>query len=120
MNWLLVGVIVLCNTAGDVLMTAGMKRIGELEHFRPRAVGRMLWAAVRSPFVMGGVAALAVSFFSLLSLLSIADVSFAVPATGASFLLETLLSRYVLKEDVGWRRWTGVALVACGLILLSM
>ncbi len=120
MSWLLVGVIVLCNTAGDVLMTAGMKRIGELEHFRLRPVGRMLWAAIHSPYVVGGIASLAVGFFSLLSLLSIADVSFAVPATGASYLLETLLSRYVLKEDVGWRRWAGVGLVVTGLAFLSL
>ncbi len=120
MKWLLVGVIVICNTLGDVLTTAGMKRIGELEHFRLRAVARMLWAAARSPYVVGGVAALGVGFFTLLSLLSIANVSFAVPATGSSYLLETLLSKYVLHEDVGWRRWAGVVLVAGGLVLLSV
>ena len=47
--------------------------------------------------------ALAVSFFALLSLLSITTVSFAVPATAVSYLLETLLAKYILGEDVRWR-----------------
>lgn len=120
MKWALVGVIVLCNTAGDVLMTAGMKRWGELEHLRPSAIGRMLAGALRVPQVLGGIAALAVAFFTLLSLLSVANVSFAVPATGSSYLLETLLAKYVLKEQVSWRRWMGVALVVAGLVMISM
>ena len=31
MKWLLVGIIALCTTLGDVLNTAGMKRQGEIE-----------------------------------------------------------------------------------------
>ena len=31
MKWLLVAIIALCNTFGDVLNTAGMKRQGEVE-----------------------------------------------------------------------------------------
>ena len=38
MKWLLVGIIALCNTIGDVLNTAGMKRQGEVEDLRPGAV----------------------------------------------------------------------------------
>ena len=66
-----------------------------------------------------GLAALAVSFFALLSLLSIANVSFAIPATAASYLLETLLAKYILKEDVRWRRWAATTLVAIGVALLE-
>jgi drug/metabolite transporter (DMT)-like permease len=63
--------------------------------------------------------ALAVSFFALLSLLSIANVSFAVPAGATSYLLETLLAKYVLKEDVRLRRWAAAILVAGGVVLLQ-
>jgi uncharacterized membrane protein len=54
-----------------------------------------------------------------MSLLSIANVSFAVPATAISFVLETLLAKYILKEDVGLRRWAAATLVACGVVLLQ-
>jgi drug/metabolite transporter (DMT)-like permease len=118
-KWILVGIIAGCNTAGDVLNTAGMKRQGEVKEFTPRSLWQMVRGIVRNPFVLGGLAALVISFFALLSLLSIANVSFAVPASAVSYALETLLARHVLKEDVGRRRWAAVTLVACGVFLLQ-
>ncbi|HET6935516.1 MAG TPA: hypothetical protein VFI72_11810 [Candidatus Angelobacter sp.] len=118
-KWILVGIIAACNTAGDVLNTAGMKRQGEVEDFHPRSLLRMIARILRNPFVLGGVAALGVSFFALLSLLSIANVSFAVPATAISYVLETFLAKHVLGEVVGRRRWAAATLVACGVALLQ-
>jgi drug/metabolite transporter (DMT)-like permease len=119
MRWLLVIVIALCNTLGDLLNTAGMKRHGEVHHFHPTAVGRLVAALARNPFVIAGIASMAIAFFALLALLSIADLSFAVPATASSYLLETLLAKYVLKEHVGHKRWIGAALVAFGVFLVA-
>ena len=118
MRWILVAVIAVCNVAGDVLNTAGMKRIGPIEKFTAGSLLGMCLGIARSPLVLGGLAALAVSFFALLSLLSIATVSFAIPATAAGYLLETLLAKYVLKEDVRGRRWAAAALVVIGVVLL--
>lgn len=120
MKWILVGIIVLCNTFGDVLNTAGMKRYGELDDLKPRTLLRMAVSIFCNPLVMAGLSCLAISFFALLGLLSIANVSFAVPATASGYLLETLLAKYVLKERVHWRRWAGASLVACGVLLLSL
>jgi drug/metabolite transporter (DMT)-like permease len=119
MKWILVGIIAGCNTAGDVLNTAGMKRQGEVEEFTPRSLWQMVVRILHNPFVLGGIGALAVSFFALLSLLSIANVSFAVPATAVSYVLETFLARHLLKEQVGRRRWAAVTLVAFGVFLLQ-
>ena len=90
MKWILVGVIAICNTLGDVLNTAGMKQQGELESLDPRSLGHMLARIVQNALVLSGLGALAVSFFALLSLLSISDVSFAVPATAMSYILALL------------------------------
>ncbi len=102
MKWLLVGIIALCNTLGDVLNTAGMKRQGEIEDLRPRSVAAMVKRILRNPLVLAGFGALAVSFFALLSLLSITTVSFAVPATAISYLLE--------RDFCGMRRRAAVLL----------
>lgn len=120
MKWVLVGVVVVCNTFGDVLNTAGMKRYGELDDLKPSTMLRMAVGIFRNPLVMAGLGCLTVSFFALLGLLSIANVSFAVPATAIGYLLETLLAKYVLREDVHWRRWAGATLVAGGVLLLSL
>jgi drug/metabolite transporter (DMT)-like permease len=119
MKWILVGIIAICNTIGDVLNTAGMKRQGEVENLSLRTFIHMWGRIFRNPLVLGGLGSLAVSFFALLSLLSIANVSFAVPATAISYLLETLLAKYVLKEDVRLRRWSAAILVAGGVALLQ-
>ncbi len=119
MRWILVGIIALCNTLGDVLNTAGMKRQGEVPDLRPQSLFRMVRRAVTNPYVIAGICAMAVSFFATLSLLSITNVSFAVPATAASYLLETLLAKYILGEDVRSRRWAAATLVAAGVVLLQ-
>ncbi len=118
-KWLLVLLIAFCTTIGDVLNAAGMRRQGQLEDFAPASFRQMITKIFRNPYVLGGLAALAVSFFALLSLLSIANVSFAVPATATSYLFETLLAKYILKEHVGPRRWAAAILVAIGVSLLQ-
>jgi drug/metabolite transporter (DMT)-like permease len=118
-QWKLVVLTSVCNTLGDVLNTAGMKREPEVERLGLRSLMAMLSSIVRNPLVLTGVAALTVGFFSMVSLLSIANVSFSVPATSISFVLETLLAKYILKEDVGLRRWAAATLVACGVVLLQ-
>jgi uncharacterized membrane protein len=47
-------------------------------------------------------------------------VSFAVPATAGSIVLETVLAKLILKEDVRWQRWFGAVVVACGVALLAL
>jgi transporter family protein len=118
-EWRLAVLTSICNTIGDVLNTAGMKREPEVEKLNLRALVVMLSRIVRNPLVVGGVASLTAGFLAMMSLLSIANVSFAVPATAISFVLETLLAKYILKEDVGFRRWVAASLVAGGVVLLQ-
>lgn len=75
--------------------------------------------ARRGPLVLA-VVFMAISFFAFMKLLSLADVSFAVPVTAASVVIETLMARLVLKETVTVKRWAGAFLVACGVALLAM
>jgi multidrug transporter EmrE-like cation transporter len=92
----------------------------EPKHFRPRAILRLIASLARNPYVGIGVLAMAVSFFALMALLSTTNLSFAVPATAFSYVLETALAKYILKEYIGWRRWAGASLVGCGVLLVSL
>lgn len=120
MRWLLVWVIVLATTAGNVLQALGMRHHGEILDFRLGALGRVATALVRSRYIMASILAMAISFFAFMALLSFAELSFAVPATAASYILETVLAKYVLNEQVGRKRWAGVLLVAVGVGLLTV
>ena len=62
---------------------------------------------------------MAIAFFAFMKLVSVADLSFAVPASAGTFVLETILAKFVLKENIGATRWAGATLVACGVALLS-
>jgi drug/metabolite transporter (DMT)-like permease len=120
MKWVLVGIIVGCNACSDVLNTMGMRRHGTVNDFAPKGVLRFVYALARNRYVLAAIVAMAVSFFALISLLSIAPVSFALPATAASFVIETLLARLVLHEDVRFERWLGATVVAFGVALLAL
>ena len=119
-KWFLVGVIVACNACADLMSTAGMRHYGKVDHLNPSGVGRLVRALARNWCVIGGVVANAVGFFTFMSLLSIAEVSFAVPATAASFVLETALAKLILREDVHWRRWLGAVAITLGVALLAL
>jgi len=64
--------------------------------------------------------AMAVSFFAFVKLLSVSDLSYAVPVSAVTAASETLLARYFLKERVSALRWAGAALVICGVALVSL
>jgi drug/metabolite transporter (DMT)-like permease len=119
MRWLLVAVIAAATTIADVAQAAAMKRHGEIRDFRPGAIRRLLALLARNKLIIASVAAMAISFFAFIALLSVADLSFAVPATAASYVIETVLAKYLLRESVTAGRWAGAALVACGVLLLS-
>src|SRR5258708_6412805 len=114
MKWLLVGMVAGSTIAADLLQAFEMKRQGEVSDLR------LLGIIFRKRLLILAVGFMAVSFFSLLKLLTVADLSFAVPATAATFIFETILAKIVLKETVQAKRWIGVTLVAGGVLLLAL
>jgi len=119
MKWFLVAIIVACTTVGEILQAKGMRQQGEISDFHPGALGRLLAHMAQNRNIILSVTCMAISFFSFMALISIADLSFAVPATAASYVFETVLAKFLLGERITGRRWIGASLVACGVALLS-
>jgi len=117
--WLLLALIVFSTAAADVLQSFEMRRHGEIHDFGPRGLRQLAGTLARKKYLILAVFFMAVSFFAFMNLVEIADLSFAVPASAATVVLETILARLVLKEAVDGRRWLGAALVACGVWLLA-
>jgi len=120
MRWTWLAITVLSSTVGDLVSAKGMVQHGELEHFGARRVGRLLRYIGTHPLIVTGIAFNALSFFSFLALLSVAELSFAVPATALSYILKTALSHWYLGEHVSARRWLGAACVAIGVYLIAI
>lgn len=119
MKWLAVAIIVVSTSAADLLKSVGMRKHGEVRDFRPTALGRALLAVSQNRFVVAAVLADIISFLAFIGLLSVAELSFAVPATAGIFVLETLCAKILLKENVSWQRWVGVSFIVCGISILS-
>jgi drug/metabolite transporter (DMT)-like permease len=115
-----VAIIVAGTTTKDILQAIAMRRHGEIHDFRPGALGKLLRLLARNRIIVMSVVCSSVAFFAFLRLVSTADLSFAVPATAASYVFETILAKYVLKERITAARWAGACLVACGVALLSL
>lgn len=120
MKWTWLAVTVISTTIGDLVSAKGMVQHGEIEHFGARRWARLLRYIVTHPLIITGIAFNALAFFSLLALLSVAPLSFAVPASAVSYILKTALSNWYLGEHVSMRRWLGAACVALGVYLIAV
>lgn len=121
MKWAMVAIIVGATVLADLLQSFEMKRhVVSADDLRPGRIAAMLRGlAQRGPLVLA-VFLMAISFFAFMKLLSMADLSFAVPVTAASVALETVLAKLVLRENITALRWAGALSVACGVALLAM
>ena len=118
-TFLLLCSLIAFSSLGELLSAKGMQEVGDVS-LRPRALLGALGRMLRNRRLFGGVACLAVSFFSFLSLLSYADLSFVVPLTAVSYLTNTLGARFFLGERISRERWLGTLLVTCGVALVSL
>lgn len=118
--WSLLAVIIATTVAADLLQSHEMKRHGEIKDFRPSGLRRILSVLAGKTNLILAVVCMAISFFAFMALLQVADLSFAVPASAGSLVIETVLARLVLKERVDSRRWIGAAVVAGGVWLLAL
>jgi drug/metabolite transporter (DMT)-like permease len=97
-----------------------MKQIGEVHIFSPGALLGFLIRAFKEKWFWMGVGLLTLGFFSLLTLLTWADVSLVIPATALSFVVGGLAAKIFLGEHLTALRWTGIALVSVGVALVAM
>jgi drug/metabolite transporter (DMT)-like permease len=116
-TWTFVLITVCAGSCGDVLCASAMSQGEAIDDFGPAGILRAVrYIVTRRKVILGGIC-YAAAFFSLLGLLSTAELSIAVPATALSFVLDTLAARFILHEHVPRKRWAGVACVCVGVLL---
>lgn len=115
----LLAALILCSTGGEIAITYGMKATGEPARLRPRALLQFLGRAVRNGWFWAGVPLMALSFYSLLVLLSWDPISFVIPASALSYVVGTFGAKFVLGEQVSPARWAGVVMVCAGVGLVA-
>ena len=120
-GWLAILAIVLSSSAGDVLLSRGMKQIGDLGKVRRRhGFNFVVLQILRNRYFLIGVACMAISFYSLLFGLSWNEVSLIGPAAASlTFVANAFAAKMFLHERVDRRRWAAALFVAAGVVLMA-
>jgi drug/metabolite transporter (DMT)-like permease len=112
---LLAAGVVICGTTGNTLLRVGMSSHAPIVSASPIDY---LTAFVRIPIIIG-VLTLIAQFIFQLTLLSWADLTFALPMTSPSYVVITLIGAFALGERVSTVHWFGVMLILCGVIVVG-
>jgi uncharacterized membrane protein len=120
MTALMIALVVLGGSFGDIFITKAMKQIGEISTLNLRELLRIAWRALTNKMFLLGIFFMTVSFFSFLAVLSWADLSLVLPATSISFVLSTIGAKLYLNEQINVSRWIGIVLVCAGVALVSL
>jgi|SRR6516164_1500434 drug/metabolite transporter (DMT)-like permease len=121
-TWGAIAAIVLASSAGDVLLSSAMKRIGDLhELYASRGLLLVVVRVFSEQRFLLALCCFSFGFFSLLTGLSWADLSLVAPASASlTFIVSAVLAKIFLKEDVDHRRWASALLICVGVALLAM
>ena len=117
MKWILLGVIVGTTVVADILQSREMRNAAD-GTTAPGLAQVLALIGTRATLAFA-ILCMAVSFFAFLALVQTEPISFAVPASAGSFVLETLLAKFVLGERIAIRRAAGAVLVACGIVFVA-
>ena len=114
-KYLVLLVMVVFASSGDISLSYGMKRVGAISAAR----WTELIAAVFNPWVALGIVLLLGFLTAYLSALSWSDLTYVLPATSFGYVLLALLSIFVLGEKVTLSRWIGILLVSSGVAIVT-
>jgi drug/metabolite transporter (DMT)-like permease len=118
MRWILLTVVVITSVLGDLLQSHEMKLAAGTKGER-FGLASVVKAIVTRPKVILAIASMTVSFLAFLALVQTQPLSFAVPASAPTFVIETILARLALRERIDARRAGGALLVLGGIVLLG-
>jgi multidrug transporter EmrE-like cation transporter len=107
--------------AGECLIAAGMRGVGDLDEIRAESglPGAIKAVCTNVPFLIGATC-MGLNFFALLYTLSKVDLSLAAPGTASlTYIGNAVAGKVFLHENVDRRRWLAAIFVAIGVILLA-
>jgi len=120
-EWICILGVAALAIAGECLIAAAMRSLGDLDLIRAKTgLPGAIRAVLSSPLFLIGALCMALNFFALLFTLSIVDLSLAAPATASlTYIGNAAAAKLFLHENVDRRRWLAVLFVAVGVVLLT-
>ena len=118
-TYILLASMVCFNPLGNVLLSRGMKKVGEILDFSPPALFAVLLKTLRNGDVWLGIFSLFLFFASYLLLLSWADLSYVMPASAMGYGVLAVLGYLMLGEAISPARWLGILFICAGVALVG-
>ncbi len=118
-TYVLVVLMVLCSSVGNILLSKGMKQIGAVSLASPGSLAEAFVQTVRNATIWLGITGLLMFFVCYLVVLSWADYSFVQPASASGYAIVPVLGYILLGEVVPSTRWLGVACICLGVLLVG-
>ena len=120
-SWICIGAVAALAIAGECLIAAAMRRVGDLDDIRAESgLPGAIRAVLTNPLFLVGAACMALNFFALLFTLSVVDLSLAGPASASlTYVGNAAAAKVFLRENVDRRRWLAVLFVCAGVCLIS-
>ena len=118
MKWILLTIVVVTTVLADLLQSREMKAsaVTKGEKF---GLATIVKAIGTRPNLILAIVMLTISFVAFLALVQTQPLSFAVPASAATFVVEMVLARLMLNERVDAPQTAGALLVLVGILLLG-
>ncbi|HYE75352.1 MAG TPA: hypothetical protein VEF04_18555, partial [Blastocatellia bacterium] len=110
---------ILAQTLGDVLLTKGMKSVGEVNTLVLSELFAIGWQVFTNPIIWLGIGLLFVFFVLYLTALTWADLSYVLPVTAFGYTLNAVMAKYLLGEHISLLRWVGTLVICIGVAVVS-
>ncbi|PSP15552.1 MAG: hypothetical protein BRC52_16120 [Cyanobacteria bacterium SW_5_48_44] len=118
---IIVIMMVLTNTAGALLVSRGMKQVGEISTLQPRELLKIFRHGVlKNYLVILGFLSQVCTFFLFLAALNLANLSWVIPMGALGYLVSVLGAKLFLKEQFTKERWIGTVIIGIGVVLVSL
>lgn len=118
-TFILLALMVMFGSSGDVLLSRAMKQIGGLHSWDPDKVFTFFARAMASGTVWLAITLLMLFLVSYMLVLSWADFSYVSPASAIGYAVVALMGYFFLGEHVPTTRWIGVGLICLGVIVVG-
>ena len=102
---------------GQMILKVGMTQVGELK-FSDGLVN-IFSRTFTNLYVLGGLAFFGVNAILWLVVLSREKLSFAYPMVAFAYIVTILLSKFILHEDIPLLRWSGLAVIIVGILMIA-
>ncbi|MYC64842.1 MAG: hypothetical protein F4X12_00745 [Acidobacteriia bacterium] len=116
---ILLAIVIVSNAIGNVVLSYGMRAVGDISSYSPASLFSSAIAAFANPWVLLGTSLLVLFFAAHTLLLTWADLSYVLLVTSCGYALVAALGAIFLDESISPLRWCGIALVSCGVALVA-